>query len=82
MEPIRVLHQYKSALSNKSQLDQLLDLKKDSPEPADGKVIGWADHKIPLDKKTEFRITVQELKEKATSSGSDGVKEDGSRAEL
>lgn len=65
------------AVNEKSiRTDQLLDLDSYKPIPADGNVIGWADHKRPQDHKTEFRVTVQALKEKPAPSAAEGVKEE------
>ncbi|KAG9251743.1 uncharacterized protein F5Z01DRAFT_265041 [Emericellopsis atlantica] len=57
--------------------DQLLDLSNYKPEPADGTVVGWADHKRPKDDKTtEFRVSVKALKQKTVPSASEGVKKE------
>ena len=61
--------------------DQLLDLSNYKPTPASGNVIGWPDHKRPQDHMTEFRVTVQALREKAAPSVSEGA-DDGSKSEL
>jgi hypothetical protein len=58
-------------------LEQLLDLSNYKPEPADGTVVGWADHKRPKDNKmTEFRVSVKALKEKVIPSASEGVQKE------
>jgi hypothetical protein len=54
--------------------DNLLDLSKYSPEPEDGRVVGWPENKKPDDdKKMEFVIKVKALKANSKAASSEAA---------